>query len=67
MPPLGAYLTYQVPIVDIATLTGLGLGPLVAADRLEVPATTRPDDLERGSAVLETRWIRLRHVNDVTL
>ena len=46
-PPLGAYLTYQVPVADVAALTGL--------------------DLARGSAVLETRWLRLRHVDDVVL
>lgn len=67
-PPLGAYLTYQVPVVDVASLTGLDLGPLVAADRMPAPASTAlPEDLERGSAVLETRWIRLRHVSDVVL
>lgn len=36
-PPLGPYRTYQVPIVDIVALTGLDLGPLVAADRFPVP------------------------------
>lgn len=36
-PPLGPYRTYQVPIADIVTLTGLDLGPLVAADRFPVP------------------------------
>jgi endonuclease G len=66
-PPLGAYLTYQVPVVDIATLTGLDLGPLVEADRMPPPATALPEDLARGSAALETRWVRLVHVSDVTL
>lgn len=66
-PPLGAYLTYQVPIVDIATLTGLDLGPLVAADRMPAPTTALPEDLARGSAALETRWVRLVRVSDVTL
>ncbi len=66
-PPLGAYLTYQVPVVDIATLTGLDLGALVDADRLPVPASVRPEELAPGSAVLETRWLRLRYVRDVVL
>ena len=66
-PPLGAYLTYQVPVVDVATLTGLDLGPLVAADRMPAPPTARPEDLTRGSAALETRWLRLQHVRDVVL
>ena len=30
--PLGAFRTFQIPISDIAALTGLDLGPLVAAD-----------------------------------
>jgi endonuclease G len=66
-PPLGAYLTYQVPVVDVATLTGLDLGPLVAADRMPAPATALPVDLARGSAVLETRWVRLVRASDVRL
>ena len=66
-PPLGAYLTYQVPVVDIATLTGLDLGPLVAADRMPTPASALPDDLARGSAALETRWLRLTRASDTVL
>ena len=31
---LGAYRTFQVPLTQISTATGLDLGPLVAADRL---------------------------------
>ncbi|GAA3568526.1 hypothetical protein GCM10022197_25960 [Microlunatus spumicola] len=56
-PDLGAYLTFQVPVADVAALTGLDLGPLVAADRL--PTTT--------VAPMETRWVRLERVRDVTL
>ncbi len=66
-PPLGAYLTYQVPVVDIATLTGLDLAPLVEADRMPAPTTALPEDLAPGSAALETRWVRLARVSDVTL
>jgi endonuclease G len=33
-PPLGPYRTYQVPIVDIAGLTGLNLAALAEADAL---------------------------------
>jgi endonuclease G len=36
-PPLGAFRTFQVPVVDIAEITGLDLGPLPAADRLPAP------------------------------
>jgi endonuclease G len=35
-PPLGPFRTFQVPVRDVAELTGLDLGPLVAADRLPV-------------------------------
>ncbi len=66
-PDLGAYLTYQVPVEDVATLTGLDLGPLVAADRLPVPTGARPADLGRGPAALEARWTRLTRASDVTL
>ena len=38
-PPLGPYRTYQVPIADIATVTGLDLGPLVGADRFPSAVT----------------------------
>lgn len=33
-PPLGPFRTYQVPVADVAELTGLDLGPLPAADVL---------------------------------
>ena len=66
-PPLGAYLTYQVPILDIATLTGLDLGPLVAADRLPAPAPVSADDLGAGSVEIDRRWLRLRRLADVRL
>lgn len=49
-PPLGPFRTFQVPVEDIAGLTGLDLGPLVAADRLLAPAP---------SATRQRRWIRL--------
>ncbi len=55
-PPLGPFVTFQVPIPDIASLTGLDLGPLVAADRLPVPAPT---------AARSLRWTRLRSYEDI--
>jgi endonuclease G len=42
-PPLGPYRTYQVPIVDIAGLTGLDLTVLVEADALAPLLKTRQD------------------------
>ncbi|MFI0773940.1 DNA/RNA non-specific endonuclease [Streptomyces sp. NPDC021212] len=42
-PPLGAFRTFQVPVLDIARITGLNLGPLPAADRLPIGVrTARP-------------------------
>ncbi|UZN05397.1 DNA/RNA non-specific endonuclease [Cellulomonas sp. S1-8] len=37
-PPLGPFRTFQVPVADVADLTGLDLGPLPAADVLGVTA-----------------------------
>lgn len=54
-PPLGPYLTYQVPIDDLAALTGLEFGPLPAADRLPAPAQ---------GATMQARWLPLRHASD---
>ena len=44
-PPLGPFRTFQVPIRDIASLTGLDLEQLVAVDRMPIAAalpTARP-------------------------
>lgn len=42
-PPLGPYRTFQVPVADVATVTGLDVGPLLAADRLTpTPAVGAP-------------------------
>ncbi|TPX02358.1 DNA/RNA non-specific endonuclease [Schumannella luteola] len=47
-PDLGAFRTFQVPIDDVASLTALGFGPLIAADRM-TRATLGPED----------RWLEL--------
>lgn len=57
-PPLGPFRTYQVPISDIANLTGLDLGPLPTADRLLAPAP---------SAARALRWTRLRTFDSIRL
>lgn len=54
-PPLGPYRTFQVPVADVAALTGLDLGPFPAADRLLVPATS------------EQPWRRLGRYADIAL
>ncbi|MBG6238196.1 endonuclease G [Mycetocola sp. CAN_C7] len=57
-PALGPFRTFQVPVRDIARMTGLGLGPLVAADRLERTQGIRPPS---------TGWIALATVDDIRL
>ncbi|MFI1869794.1 DNA/RNA non-specific endonuclease [Streptomyces jumonjinensis] len=54
-PPLGAFRTFQVPVVDIAELTLLDLGPLPAVDLM--PPARAP----------ETRWRRLESHDDIDL
>jgi endonuclease G len=41
VPPLGAFRTFQVPVGDIAEITGVDFGPLVAADVLGTASTRR--------------------------
>lgn len=53
--PLGSFGTFQVPIGEIAELTGLDLGPLAEADVL--PAGTEP----------ESTWRRLSRAPEITL
>jgi endonuclease G len=43
-PPLGPFLTYQAPITDIETLTGLGVSILADADRFLPVPTARPSE-----------------------
>jgi len=61
VPPLGAFRTFQVPIADIAALSGIDLGALVAADVL--PTVSGPDAPVRG----EDGWRLLRAPEDVFL
>ncbi len=49
VPPLGTFRTFQVPIADIAALTGIDLGALVEADTLP-----RPGARESGWRTLDT-------------
>ena len=58
-PPLGPFRTFQVPIADIAALTGLNLDELTAADRLVVdPGVTAGG---RGG------WVPLYSTGDIQL
>lgn len=58
-PPLGAYRTFQVPITDVAALTGLDLGDLPAADRYRLPERARP------TAAHVSRWTELTSYADI--
>jgi endonuclease G len=51
-PPLGPFRTFQVPVRDIAELTGLNLDQLVAADRMPIAATL-------GTARVGSTWREL--------
>lgn len=42
VPPLGGFRTFQVPIADIASLTGIDLGVLSEADVLARPGVREP-------------------------
>ena len=59
-PPLGPFRTFQVPIRDIAALTGLNLDQLVAADRMPIARalTTAP---------VTSTWRRLNSPLDLDL
>ncbi|MFE4230109.1 DNA/RNA non-specific endonuclease [Arthrobacter sp. NPDC056886] len=59
-PPLGPFRTFQVPIRDIAVLTGLDLEQLSAVDRMPI-ASTLP------TARIASTWRRLRTPQDLDL
>lgn len=61
-PPLGPFRTFQVPVGDLEVLTGLGLGPFVAADRLGSRPAARG---EQGAG--RAGWVPLRSREDVRL
>lgn len=59
-PPLGPFRTFQVPIRDIAALTGLDLDQLVAVDRMPIAA-------ELPTAKVTSTWRRLLSPEDLDL
>lgn len=61
-PPLGPFRTFQVPVADVASLTGLRLGPLEAADRFRPASRPVPE----GAASVDG-WTRLRTAGDIVL
>jgi endonuclease G len=60
-PPLGPYRTYQVPVVDIAGLTGLNFSVLVEADALA------PVPFVRKSTDPRERWVELTNISEARL
>jgi endonuclease G len=60
VPPLGPFRTFQVPIRDIAELTGLDLEQLIAVDRMPIAATL-------GAARVGSTWRLLGDVEDLDL
>ena len=58
MPPLGPFKTFQVPVRDIADLTGLTMPVLLDADILQ-PAS--------AGAARRDPWIPLTTMSDITL
>jgi DNA/RNA endonuclease G (NUC1) len=60
VPPLGPFRTFQVPVRDIAELTGLGLDQLVEADRMPIAATL-------GKARVGSTWRLLASPEDLDL
>lgn len=61
VPPLGPFRTFQVPVRDVADLTSLDLGPLVAADRLA--AVSAQDDARAP----RSGWVPLTSAADTRL
>lgn len=71
IPPLGPFRTYQVPVADVAALTGLGLGPLPGADVLAepppTPSGTRPTDITIHRLPRARAWSEIRTRDQITL
>lgn len=55
VPPLGAFRTFQVPVAEIAAMTGIEFGTLVEADVLQTAGVRR------------TAWRELETAEDVVL
>lgn len=59
-PPLGSFRTFQVPIRDIAVLTGLDLEQLTAVDRMPITSSL-------PTAGVASTWWRIRTPQDLDL
>lgn len=65
-PPLGPYRTFQVPVADVETLTGLGLGLLAGAD-VRGPAPRRPLEPRTASRRPPSAWTALTTPAEIAL
>ncbi|WP_278235660.1 DNA/RNA non-specific endonuclease [Isoptericola sp. AK164] len=65
VPPLGPYRTFQVPVADLADLTGLDLGPLVGAD--VVPTERRALEPLAAAGPPSAGWTELSEPAAITL
>lgn len=65
VPGPGPFRTFQVPVADIAALTGLDMGQLAAADRYRVPAEAQDEGVRGARAV--RRWRALEKFDDISL
>ncbi|NYI04605.1 DNA/RNA non-specific endonuclease [Allostreptomyces psammosilenae] len=59
-PPLGPFRTFQVPVRDVADITGLDLDPLVTADLMPVTPAA-------AAAPARERWRELTSHEDISL
>ncbi|GAB3158483.1 DNA/RNA non-specific endonuclease [Myceligenerans halotolerans] len=63
VPPLGPFRTYQVPVVDVGSLTSIDLGPLLTADVLgiepEPPSGNEPAGILIQRVPQARRWAEL--------
>jgi endonuclease G len=60
LPPLGPFRTFQVPVRDIAALTGLEIAQLAEADSLQVVPTIQPP------SGLPAGWVPLESAEQLT-
>jgi endonuclease G len=63
VPPLGPFRTFQVPVADIAALTGVALDQLVAVDLLPSEPTLAPTPPGGAGG----GWVELRSLDDVVV
>jgi endonuclease G len=64
IPPLGPFRTFQVPIADIAPLTGVDLDQLAAVDRIRTAAAEGAAPAPGQAA---GGWVPLNSLHDVQL